>query len=95
MSITSSSFIHPFIDGNSRLTRTRGRSFLQGKTARPIYEIPVAYISRYSSITKGAKNRDDNKLFRAFSRRYSFTYSAKSKGRSILSGKPGRIPSMR
>jgi len=58
-------FIHPFIDGNSRLTRLVVDHFFRENSA-PIYEIPVAYISRYSSITKGAKNRDDNKLFELF-----------------------------
>jgi len=55
-------FTHPFIDGNSRLTRLVMDHFFRENNA-PIYEIPVAYISRYSAITKGARNRDDNKLF--------------------------------
>jgi fido (protein-threonine AMPylation protein) len=55
-------FTHPFIDGNSRLTRLVMDHFFRENNA-PIYEIPVAYISRYSSITKGSRNRDDNKLF--------------------------------
>lgn len=55
-------FIHPFIDGNSRLTRLVMDHFFRENNA-PIYEIPVAYISRYSAITKGARKRDDNKLF--------------------------------
>jgi Fic family protein len=58
-------FIHPFIDGNSRLTRLVMDHFFRENNA-PIYEIPVAYISRYSAITKGAKHRDDNKLFELF-----------------------------
>jgi fido (protein-threonine AMPylation protein) len=55
-------FIHPFVDGNSRLTRLVMDHYFRENNA-PIYEIPVAYISRYSSITKGAKKRDDNKLY--------------------------------
>jgi fido (protein-threonine AMPylation protein) len=58
-------FIHPFIDGNSRLTRLVMDHFFRENNA-PIYEIPVAYISRYSAITKGSKKRDDNKLFELF-----------------------------
>jgi fido (protein-threonine AMPylation protein) len=55
-------FIHPFVDGNSRLTRLVMDHFFRENNA-PIYEIPVAYTSRYTSITKGARNRDDNKLY--------------------------------
>lgn len=58
-------FIHPFIDGNSRLTRLVMDHYFRENSA-PIYEIPVAYISRYSALTKGARNRDDNKLFELF-----------------------------
>lgn len=54
--------IHPFVDGNSRLTRLVMEHFFY-LYGLPGFEIPVAYISRYSSITKGAKKRDDNKLF--------------------------------
>ncbi len=54
--------IHPFIDGNSRLTRLVMEHFFY-LYGLPGFEIPVAYISRYSAITKGAKKRDDNKLF--------------------------------
>ncbi|MDQ7823476.1 MAG: Fic family protein [Candidatus Eremiobacteraeota bacterium] len=55
-------FTHPFIDGNSRLTRLVMDHFFRENNA-PIYEIPVSYISRYSAITKGSKRRDDNQLF--------------------------------
>ncbi len=54
--------IHPFVDGNSRLTRLVMQHFFSLYNL-PDYEIPVPYISRYTALTKGARNRDDNKLF--------------------------------
>lgn len=53
---------HPFVDGNSRLTRLVLEHFFN-QNRLPNYEIPPAYISRYTQYTKGARNRDDNKLF--------------------------------
>lgn len=54
--------IHPFVDGNSRLTRLVMEHFFTQNNL-PNYEIPAAYISRYTVLTKGARKRDDGKLF--------------------------------
>ena len=56
---------HPFVDGNSRLTRLVLEHFFN-QNKLPNYEIPPAYISRYTQFTKGAKKREDDKLFNLF-----------------------------
>ena len=56
---------HPFVDGNSRLTRIVLEHFFN-QNRLPNYEIPPAYISRYTQFTKGAKKREDDKLFNLF-----------------------------
>ena len=57
--------IHPFVDGNTRLTRLVLQHFF-ALYRLPDFEVPVVYISKYSSLTKGARHRDDNKLFELF-----------------------------
>lgn len=56
---------HPFVDGNSRLTRIVLEHFFN-QNRLPNYEIPPAYISRYTQYTKGSKKREDDKLFNLF-----------------------------
>lgn len=58
-------YIHPFVDGNTRLTRLVLQHFF-ALYRLPDFEVPVVYISKYSSLTKGARRRDDNKLFDLF-----------------------------
>ena len=67
--------IHPFVDGNSRLTRLVLEHFCY-QNRLPNYEIPMAYISRYTQLTKGAKKRDDNKLFELLKEIFLFLINA-------------------
>ncbi len=62
---------HPFVDGNSRLTRLVLEHFFN-QNKLPNYEIPPAYISKYTQYTKGARNRDDKKLFNLFKEIFLF-----------------------
>lgn len=62
---------HPFVDGNSRLTRLVVEHFCS-QNRLPNYSVPTAYISRYTQLTKGARNRDDNKLFELFKEIFLF-----------------------
>ena len=55
--------IHPFIDGNSRITRLITFHLLQSKEI-PIIDIPVGLLDEYLSYTKGSKNREDFKLYK-------------------------------
>ncbi len=53
--------IHPFYDGNSRITRILLFHFLQMNNI-PIFDIPLGLLEKYISCTKGAKKRDDYQL---------------------------------
>ena len=54
--------IHPFIDGNSRITRLITFHLLQSRDI-PILDIPYGLLDEYLSYTKGSKKRNDQKLF--------------------------------
>jgi len=54
--------IHPFIDGNSRITRLITFHLLQSKEI-PITDIPFGLLDEYLSYTKGSKKREDVKLY--------------------------------
>lgn len=69
---------HPFVDGNSRLTRLVLEHFCS-QHRLPNYEVPTAYISRYTQLTKGSKKRDDNKLFELFKEIFLFQLRNPSK----------------
>lgn len=70
-------FIHPFIDGNSRLTRLLTFWFA-GKLGVPLHEIPMTFITEYLSLTKGYQLRNDKKLARLFGEIVLFGASKKS-----------------
>lgn len=55
--------IHPFIDGNSRITRLITFHLLQS-TEIPITDIPFGLLDEYLSYTKASKRREDAKLYR-------------------------------
>jgi fido (protein-threonine AMPylation protein) len=55
--------IHPFIDGNSRITRLITFHLLQSKEI-PITDIPFGLLDEYLSHTKSSKKREDAKLYR-------------------------------
>jgi len=54
--------IHPFEDGNSRITRLITFHLLQSKDI-PILDIPYGLLDEYLSYTKGSRTREDQKLF--------------------------------
>ena len=54
--------IHPFEDGNSRTTRLITFYLLQSKDI-PIFDIPYGLLDEYLGYTKGARTREDKKLF--------------------------------
>ena len=54
--------IHPFIDGNSRITRLITFHLLQSKDM-PIFDIPFGLLDEYLSFTKGSFKRNDENLF--------------------------------
>lgn len=53
--------IHPFEDGNSRITRLITFHLLQSKDI-PILDIPYGLLDEYLSYTKGSRTREDKKL---------------------------------
>ena len=53
--------IHPFIDGNSRITRLITFHLLQSRDI-PIFDIPFGLLDEYLGYTKGSKKREDKKL---------------------------------
>jgi len=55
--------IHPFVDGNSRITRLITFHLLQSKEI-PIIDIPFGLLDEYLNYTKGSKKREDVKLYR-------------------------------
>ncbi len=55
-------YIHPFEDGNSRTTRLLMFHILQ-RSGIPILDIPLGLLDEYVRDTKGAKKREDEKLF--------------------------------
>lgn len=55
-------FIHPFEDGNSRTTRLITFHLLHSKGI-PMLDIPFGLLDEYLSYTKGARKRNDKKLF--------------------------------
>ncbi|MFH1311340.1 MAG: Fic family protein [Nanoarchaeota archaeon] len=54
--------IHPFEDGNSRITRLITFHLLQSLDI-PILDIPLGLLDEYLSYTKGSKKREDIKLY--------------------------------
>ena len=58
-------FIHPFIDGNSRITRLLTFYVIRSQGI-PIIDIPLGLLENYLFSTKGAKKRDDKKLNQVF-----------------------------
>ena len=58
-------FIHPFTDGNSRVTRLLAFHILRSQDI-PIIDIPLGLLEEYLFSTKGAKRRDDMKLNHVF-----------------------------
>ena len=58
-------FIHPFVDGNSRITRLLTFHILRSQKV-PIIDIPIGLLESYLFYTKGAKKRDDKKLNQVF-----------------------------
>ncbi len=54
--------IHPFEDGNSRTTRLITFHLLQSLNI-PILDIPFGLLDEYLNYTKGAKDREDAKLY--------------------------------
>jgi len=55
-------YIHPFEDGNSRITRLLAFHLLHLKGI-PMLDIPFGLLDEYLSYTKGSKKRDDKQLF--------------------------------
>ena len=53
--------IHPFFDGNSRITRLIAFHFIQ-MNGIPIFDIPLGMLEEYVFSTKGAKTRNDKAL---------------------------------
>lgn len=60
-------YIHPFIDGNSRITRLITFHLLNSKDI-PILDIPFGLLDDYLNQTKGSKERDDINLLKSFER---------------------------
>lgn len=58
-------YIHPFIDGNSRITRLLTFHILRYFKI-PVLDIPLGLLEEYLSYTKGYKKRDDKKLGKIF-----------------------------
>ena len=59
--------IHPFTDGNSRVTRLLAFHILRSKGI-PILDIPFGLLDEYLSHTKGSKEKDDRKLYECLQR---------------------------
>jgi len=59
--------IHPFIDGNSRITRLITFHLLNSKDI-PILDIPFGLLDDYLNQTKGSKKRSDVNLFQSLER---------------------------
>jgi len=57
--------IHPFEDGNSRITRLITFHLLQSLDI-PILDIPFGLLDEYLSHTKSSKSREDIKLYQSF-----------------------------
>jgi len=57
--------IHPFEDGNSRITRLITFHLLQA-FAIPVFDIPFGLLDEYLDSTKGSKKREDEKLHQNF-----------------------------
>lgn len=56
--------IHPFEDGNSRITRLIAFHLLQSLDI-PIFDIPFGLLDEYLNYTKGSKKREDFKLYQS------------------------------
>ena len=56
--------IHPFEDGNSRITRLITFHLLQSRDI-PIFDIPFGLLDEYLSYTKSSKSREDKKLYQS------------------------------
>lgn len=59
--------IHPFVDGNSRVTRLLTFHLLLSFEI-PIFDIPLGLLEEYLHATKGAKRRDDKRLSQVLQR---------------------------
>lgn len=53
-------YIHPFIDGNSRLTRLI--TYFLFKKNNILFDVPIGFTTLYVKSTKGYEKRDDDKL---------------------------------
>lgn len=53
--------IHPFIDGNSRVSRLLMLHILRMHNL-PVLELPLGYFDSYLDLTKGSKKRDDEQF---------------------------------
>ena len=59
--------IHPFVDGNSRITRLITFHLLNSKDI-PILDIPFGLLDEYLNLTKGSKKRDDKEFLQNLER---------------------------
>jgi len=59
--------IHPFEDGNSRITRLITFHLLHSKEI-PILDIPFGLLDEYLNFTKGSREREDKNLFETLQR---------------------------
>lgn len=50
--------IHPFVDGNSRITRLTAFHILNSNGI-PVFDLPFGLLDEYTTRTKGSKERDD------------------------------------
>ncbi len=55
--------IHPFIDGNSRISRLLMLHILRSNDI-PVLDLPIGYLDLYLDLTKRSKTRDDEALRR-------------------------------
>ena len=53
--------IHPFIDGNSRISRLLMLHILR-MHGLPVLELPIGYFDSYLNLTKRSKKRDDEEF---------------------------------